>query len=98
MKLHNRKVSKNRYNQVIVTARLLTSKNWKLLNNANNGASPLDSKWNKNESIILPAGSWVDYTMLETHFCDYHTITYKNTKGTFSKTTLTHPIKEKDNK
>ncbi len=86
MKIHNREV---RYfnKQKVVTGRLLTSKNWELLNSRNNGLSPLDNSYNHTKThIILPAGTWVDYYMQETHIANYHTISYTTNNLIYTKT------------
>ncbi len=73
-------------NQKEITARGITSKNWKLFNTKNNGCSPLDTDWNQRESIVIAAGTWVDYTLQETHAGNVHSISYKIDNDTFSRT------------
>ncbi len=73
-------------NQKCIKAGGFTSKNWKLKNKSNDGKSPLDSDWNKKETIVIAAGTWVDYTMQETHSGDVHTITYTTNGDKYYRT------------
>ena len=74
--------------QKTITGKITLSKNFELLNDANNGRSPLDVTWNhEDERIFLPAGEIVDYRMQETHQGNAHTISFKQNGITYTKTT-----------
>ncbi len=89
MRLYNRK-EETKHGQKTVTGRLLTSKQFRLLNVKNIGESPLNPRYDKkNEGINVAAGTWVDYEMNETHTGNYHTI-YETRMGIrYSKTLKT---------
>ncbi len=78
----------------LVKARGFTSKNWKLRNLSNDGESPLGGGFER-ESVVIKAGTWVDYTMQETHSGNIHTITYEVAGEKYSKTQI---ILHKENK
>jgi hypothetical protein len=56
-----------------------------LLNKANNGLSPFDTNWNKEESIVLEAGTYVEYIKTVYPKTVVHTITHSNFSKTITK-------------
>lgn len=66
--------------QKTVTGEIFLAKHTKVFNIKNQGLSPLDHRYRDNKvdrnSIVLPAGTKVRYTMQETHTGSSHTISY----------------------
>jgi len=84
MKIYNKCVT-SANNQKEVSGQILTSKQFKLVNDANNGRSPLDTDWDKNEYCIIAAGTMVDYFMQETHTGNQHNISIRKDGVNYSK-------------
>jgi len=60
---------------------IILKKDTLLVNTKNNGLSPLDTRWNKKESITLEAGTAVTYTKEVFSKTVAHTITYTDKDG-----------------
>ena len=82
-------VKVNQYNQKTITGKITLSKNYQLVNEANNGVSPLDTfNYNVKDSVInLGAGEIVNLEIQEMAIGKSFTISFTNTDGIkFSKT------------
>ncbi len=88
MKIYDKKVEHNSRGYKKVTGKIYTTKEITLLNPSNNGKSPLDANWNKNDYLTLPEGSYVDYKMNTNHMGDYHNISVVMGGVKFFKTVL----------
>jgi hypothetical protein len=85
-RLFNIQSKTNKYNQKTITANIVLKEDNVLLNDRNNGLSPLDPKYIKKDKITATKGSTVDYQMFETHKGNLHRITVTKGKNLFSKT------------
>ena len=60
--------------QKTITGKIILKEDTKFLNNANYGKTPFDWNWNKNDSIIIKAGTEVNYRGQETRSYFLHEV------------------------
>jgi hypothetical protein len=84
MQIKDRKEVTSKYGQKTITGKIVLTEDTKMLNKSNDGKTPFDYNWNKNSSLIVKAGTEVDYRGQEMRMYFYHEVWITTDKGTFS--------------
>ena len=64
-------------NQKLIKGEILLTKETVLYNMKNQGKSPMDCNWNRDNELILPKGTKVEYIQQETKTVTSHIIRYR---------------------
>ena len=82
-KIINKKVIENETKQKTIMGFIVLSKDVEMINRANFGEYPWSKKWKEPSSIIVSKGTKVEYKGEETWTAFYHTVYYKDDRGSF---------------
>jgi hypothetical protein len=88
----NKKVVENESGQKTTTGRIKLKADTEMLNRANDGKGSGDRRWNKKSSVVVPAGTEVEYLGQETRTGMYHTVTHRIGKNVFYASKKTDDI------
>ena len=74
--IHNYKETYNSRGYKKITGNIYTTRELTLRNPKNDGNSPLDTKWIKEDYLTIPKGTYVEYKMNEDQMGKFHNISY----------------------